>query len=103
MAVFYFCKSFFNGLIRDRGNPQPFYWLFVSCLFQDQPGYKLSLPSGIGCNDNFPHIRPVDLGFYHPVLLSGLFDDFQPELVRHHGKIFHFPFLVFGIVIFRVS
>ncbi len=45
----------------------------------------------------------MNLGFYHTILLAGLLDHFKPELVRHHGKILYLPFLIFGIIVFRVS
>ena len=95
-------ESFFDGLVGHGRYPETFNGLFASGFFQNQAGNQLPLPSRV-CGDNdFPHVWAVYLGFDSLILFTGLLDDFQLEVIRHHGKVFHLPFLIFSVIVLRV-
>ena len=95
-------KSLPDGFIRDRGYPKSPDGLSAARLFENQPGYQLSLTARVGGNDNILHVIPVKLCLDGVILLSRLFDDIQLKLIRQHRKILHLPLFVARMVVLRI-
>ena len=96
------CKSFFNGFICHRRDPQPLYRFMTVGFFQDPSGYQLSFPSRISGNNYFPDILSVQLGLHRLILLRSLTDYHKLHLLRHHRQCCHIPFLILFVIFFRV-
>ena len=102
MSILQIGKAFFDRLVCNRGNPQPFDRLMAACLFQNPAGNQFSLTACICGNDDFFNVFSKKLGFHDGKLLACLTDDHQLHVFGKHRKGCYLPLFVFLIVFFRI-
>ena len=84
-------KALPNGPVGLGGNPQPFGRALPPRLLHNPPGHQLSLPAGVGGDNQIGHVPPAHQGLHRPELPPGLGDNHRFHLFRQHGQGKHVP------------